>query len=187
MDTFRWMSTVFSMILGLGVARILSSAVAALRARRRASLDWLPLAWAFFIFAQQLTLWWSLEDLASLSTHWTYFQFLILVTLVLTLFVAAASVLPPNEIAAGESLRRFFDEDGRFGLLALAAFNVTALAVNHVFWSPAAISFSDAINALLIALPVIDFFGTRRLQVAATIAYAVGMVVAVVLLSPQSY
>lgn len=187
MDTFRWMSTVFSMILGLGVARILASAVAALRARRRARLDWVPLAWAFFIFAQQLTLWWSLEDLANLSAHWTYFQFLILVTLVLTLFIAAASVLPPNEIAAGESMRDFFEQDGRFGLLALAAFNVTALAVNHVFWSPGTISFSDAINVVLIALPIIGFVGTRRVQVVATLAYAVAMVVAITLLSPASY
>ena len=105
----------------------------------------------------------------------------------LTLFVAAASVLPPNEIAAGESLRRFFDEDGRFGLLALAAFNVTALAVNHVFWSPAPLTFADAINVILIVLPVVGFFGRRRIQVAATLAYAVGMVVAITLLSPPSY
>ncbi len=187
MDTFRWMSSVFSMILGLGVARILASAVAVLRARRRASLDWLPLAWAGFIFVQQLTLWWSLEDLANLSSHWTYFQFLILVALVLTLFVAAASVLPPSEIAKDESLRLFFEQDGRFGLIALAAFNLTALAINHIFWSSTSTSAGDGLNLLLTVLPLLGFFGTRRVQVAVTLLYLPTIATAVLLLSPNSY
>jgi len=47
LDTFRWIATVFSMILGLGVARLLTGAVAVFRARGSAVLDTLrssPLA-----------------------------------------------------------------------------------------------------------------------------------------------
>jgi len=45
MDSFRWVAVVLSIILGLGVTRLLSSAVEVFRSRNQAHLDWVPLAW----------------------------------------------------------------------------------------------------------------------------------------------
>ena len=130
MDTFRWIAVVVSMILGLGVTRLLSSAVAVFKSRRRAAVDWLPLVWALVIFVQQIDFWWSLEELSILVPKWTFAEFLMLVALVLVLFLAAALILPQAEMERGDTLRGFFDRDGRYALLALAVFSLLAILAN---------------------------------------------------------
>ena len=187
MDTFRWIATVFSMILGLGVARLLASAVAVFRARRRAHLDWVPLVWAVFIFFQQLAFWWSMEELAAMAAHWSFTSFLMLVGLVLALFLAAALVLPPSEIAEGDDLRDYFETDGRWSLLAVAVFNGLAIVVNHVYWGTALLSPATLLNLALGVLPLVVFAGSRRVQIIGTALYVpFGLYTAAQLL-PTSY
>lgn len=187
MDTFRWISVVFSMILGLGVARLLTSAAATFRARHQATMDWIPLAWAGFIFLQQISFWWSLEELATIMTHWSFASFLLLVGLVLALFLAAALILPPSEIPAGESLRAYFEADGRWGLLAVSLFNGLAILVNFIFWDVGVLSSGAILNLALGLLPLAVFAGSRRVQIFGTVLYVpVGLYAAAQLL-PTSY
>ena len=186
MDTFRWMSTVFSMILGLGVARILLAGIALFRARGTIRIDWLPCVWAAFIFLQQITFWWSIEELTTTVPHWTFANFLLLVSLVLTLFLAAASILPSEGFGSG-NLRDFFERDGRWGLLALAAFNAIAIALNVLFWRASILSPGEMLNLVLVVLPLAVFAGPRRLQVAATLAYAPFGIYSMTQLVPMSY
>ncbi|MCX5515310.1 hypothetical protein C3941_21715 [Kaistia algarum] len=187
MDTFRWIAVVFSMILGLGVARLLTSGAAVFRARRRAEIDWIPLVWAGFIFLQQITFWWSLEELATMMPKWTFGSFLLLVGLVLALFLAAALILPPSEIAEGESLRRYFEADGRWSLIAVAVFNGLALLINLLFWGTPVLSAATFLNLALGLLPILVFAGSRRVQMLGTVLYVpVGLYAAAQLL-PTSY
>ncbi len=186
MDTFRWMSTVFSLILGLGVARILVASIAIFRARGLMQIDWLPCAWAGFIFLQQITFWWSIEELATTIPSWTFQNFLLLVGLVLTLFLAAASILPSEGATTG-SLRAFFERDGRWGLLALAAFNAIAIALNVLFWHVNVFSAGELLNLGLVLLPLAVFAGSRKVQIAATLLYAPLGLIGVLQLVPMRY
>ena len=72
-----------------------------------------------------------------------------LVALVLALFLAAALVMPRDDNSKTESLRSFFDEDGRWALLMLAAFNICALLANLTFWQQSILSLDAALNAML--------------------------------------
>jgi|GEM_PF-3674649 len=81
MDAFKWISVVLSMILGLGVTRLLAATVAVFRSRKRARLDWVPLAWAGCIFLWQLQYWWAIIELPGMIQHWTIGSFLMLVSL----------------------------------------------------------------------------------------------------------
>jgi hypothetical protein len=184
MDTFRWIATVVSMILGLGVARLLTAGVAVFRARRVVAMDGVPLVWALAIFVQQLDFWWSLGELATLPHHWTLGGFLLLVGLVLSLFLAAALILPSTEIATLASLKDFHEEDGRWALLALATFNGLAIAANRVFWQAGIMSPDVIINLILVALPLAALAGPRKVQIAATLAYGPAIVLAALALSP---
>ena len=71
MKNFDWIAVVVSLILGLGVARLLISVVSIFQARRRVVLDWPPLIWAATIFLESVAFWWSLEESASRVTAWT--------------------------------------------------------------------------------------------------------------------
>lgn len=187
MDTFRWISVVVAMILGLGVARLLASAITVFRARRRTALDWPPLVWAAAIFVQQVTFWWSLEEAGSLIGRWTFPAFLLLVGLVLALFVAAALILPFNDMADGQSLAAYFREDGRWALLALAAFNAIAIVGNSAIWREGLLSESVSLNLALTVLPIAGFFGSRRVQAFAALVYLVVAVWGAIALSPAAY
>lgn len=186
MDTFRWMSVVISIILGLGVTRLLLGAVAVFKARHDRAIDGLPLAWGAAIFLQQVNFWWSLED-AGAGTSWTLPSFLLLVGLVLALFLAAALILPVDPLAPEDSLRRYFERDGRWSLLGLAAFNVLAMVANWDLWHEGLLAESVSLNLVLAIIPVAGFLGVRRVQIAAAAAYIVVLAWAIARLSPIAY
>jgi hypothetical protein len=186
-DAFRWISVAVSMILSLGLARLLTSAVAQFHARRHRKADWLPVAWAVMIFCQQIDFWWSLEELSTLVDRWTIGSFLILVGLVLTLFIAAALILPPSDTARIDRLRSYFEEDGRWALPLLAGFNGLALAADHLLWGEPLVSKSSLLNGAAVALPFVACLGNRPVQVAATLAYVATMIVGMGFLSPAAY
>lgn len=187
MDTFRWIAVVVSMILGLGVTRLLSSAVAVFKSRHRANMDSLPLIWAAVIFVQQVDFWWSLEELAVLIPRWSFAEFLMLVGLVLLLFLAAALILPQAEMEAGDGLRDHFDQDGRFALLALAMFSLLALVANLIFWGATIVSIATAINLLLFGSALVAMMRSRTVQLAACGVYVLVALAGIFQLSPASY
>lgn len=87
--------------------------------------------------------------------------FLFLVCLVLSLFVAAALILPSHDMVKDESLRDYFQMDGRWGLLAVCGFNILAIFANIVFWHSAIISLETGLNLIVCLTPVIAFLGAR--------------------------
>jgi hypothetical protein len=187
MEAFRWVTIIVSILLGLGLTRILTSAISVFRARKRASLDWIPLVWAGTIFLQQIGFWWTLDELSKLVPHWSLGSFLFLVCLVLSLFVAAALILPSHDMVKDESLRDYFQMDGRWALLAVCGFNTLAIFANIVFWHASPISLETVLNLIVCLTPLIAFFGPRPAQVAATVAQALIVPVSLIVLSPSGY
>jgi len=187
LDTFRWISVVISLLLGLGVTRLLLGAIGVFRARHRGVFDWIPILWAVAIFFQQITFWWGLEAAGSAVTNWTLPAFIMLVGLTLALFLAAALILPFDTLGEGETLRTYFERDGRFGLLGLAAFNAIAILANAAIWQEGLLAESVRLNLVLTIVPIAGFLGPRRAQTGAALAYTVIVVWAIVELSPFSY
>jgi hypothetical protein len=172
MDDFRMIATVLSMVLGLGVTRLLLALVTIFRIRQRCPPDWLPLLWATFIFVDQLEFWWAINQLPSLRSSFTFVDFVFLVLLTLMLFLSAALLLPSGAEDEQEGLRRYFERDGRFGLLAFTAYSVLGIVANLVFFAapPAGAWMWVAIVLALMAF-VVGVSGNRRLQAWVSLAY----------------
>jgi hypothetical protein len=187
MEAFRWVTVIVSILLGLGLTRILTSAISVFLARKRASLDWLPLVWAGTIFLQQIGFWWSLDELSKLVPHWTLGAFLFLVCIVLSLFIAAALILPSHDMGKDESLRDYFQMDGRWALLAVCGFNTLAIFANIVFWHSPIISLDTCLNLIVCLTPMIAFLGARPVQVGATAAQALIVPVSFIVVLPSGY
>jgi hypothetical protein len=187
MDTFRWITVVVSTILGLGIARLLTSSVVLFHSRNRAKLDWVPMAWALAVFVQQIGFWWSLEELSSLVPKWTLAGFLLLVGLVLALFLSAALILPATEIHGDDRLSDFFEEDGRYALLALAGYNLLAILANWIFWKQSVLTRSGFENLALAALAGVAFAAPRKPRVAATLVYVPLIILVIFREAPASY
>lgn len=188
MDSFRWIAVALSMILGLGVTRLLSAMVAVFRSRHRVRLDWIPLAWAGCIFMWQLQYWWAVIELPSLIHVWTLPKFLTLIFLTLLLFVAAALVLPPDELKERDSLWDSFERDGRWALVALSLYFMLALFADWKLWDISPISTPGELLATLALLPLLYVMGRRRwLEVIITLSYIPLSIWAILVLSPASY
>ena len=188
MDAFKWISVVLSMILGLGVTRLLAATVAVFRSRKRAQLDWVPLAWAGCIFLWQLQYWWAIIELPGMIQNWTIGSFLMLVSLTLLLFVSAALVLPPDGLEKDDSLKASFERDGKWGLVSLSAYFALALVTDWVLWRVAPFStWGLFLIALMISPLVFVRSRSRRVQVAITVLYIPLSIWAALGLSRPSY
>jgi hypothetical protein len=187
-NPFRWIAVALSIILGLGVTRLLSSVVAAFRSRSHAQLDWIPFAWAGCIFLWQLQYWWAINELPRITRVWTLWSFLILVGLTLLLFVSAALVLPPAELREKDNLRTAFERDGRWALASLRTYFALALLVDWLLWNASPFSiWGGALMALMILPLGFVWTRSRRLQAAITIVYIPLSIWAALGLSPSAY
>jgi len=188
MDSFRWLAVALSILLGLGVTRLLSALIDVFRSRREAKADWVPLTWAACIFLWQIQYWWAIEELPSLVKVWTPGSFLILVGLALLLFAAASLILPPAALGAGRSYRAEFERDGRWSLVALSAYFVLALIADWLFWGVSPLSRWGVFLIGLIVLPLVSAWSpSRRVVEVTTVLYVPLSIAAILDLSPSAY
>jgi len=188
LNSFRWIWIAPSIILGLGVTRLLSDAVIVFRSRGRARLDWVPLGWAGCIFVWQVQYLWAVIELPNLAQTWTRIDFVLLLGLSLLLFIAAALVLPDSVLEDGESLSDSFRRDGRWALLALSGWGCNALAVNWVMFGLSPLSYEAGLLTVIIVLPVTFLaISSRRVREGITILNLVLTLWAAWQFSPKSY
>jgi hypothetical protein len=188
MDSFRWISVVLSIILGLGITRLLSAAVEVFRARDRWEMDWVPLAWAGCIFLSQLQFWWGIIELQGMVLHWSIGPFLLLVSLTILLFVSASLILPLARSDEKGSLRASFEHDGRWALVALSAYNGLAIEADWLLWNVSPLSSWGAFLVLQTLLPLgVALIQKRRIQAAITLLYVPLSILAALDLSRASY
>lgn len=162
MAEFKWAAVVFGMLLGLGITRVLSSVVAAIRSRRTAGMDWVALAWAACVFATQLEQWWAFADFSQIVKQWTFLTFLTLISSPLLLYFTAALILPNHELKPGEDPRELFSQHGRWALMFIALYYVLNLVETQYFWHESLLNGWAGLNLLLIALPLLAFFAHDR-------------------------
>lgn len=188
LNAFRWIWVAPSIILGLGIARLLSQAVTVFKSRSRTVIDWVPLAWAACIFIWQVQYLWAVIELPSLAGTWRLADFLLLIGLSLLLFIAAALVLPDSELRADDTLANAFQRDGRWALLALAGWGCNALLANWVLFSMSPLSYEGGLLTALVILPTLFLMtGSRRAREAISVANLALTLWSAWALSPKAY
>ncbi|HSI39435.1 MAG TPA: hypothetical protein VLA00_02670 [Xanthobacteraceae bacterium] len=188
MNSFAQISAVMSMVLGLGITRMLSGAIAAFRSRQRTRIDWLPLTWACIIFLVSVQFWWAINHIPPSFAAWTFESLVGLTAFTGLLFVAAALILPGPEAAEKDSLQRFFEAEGRWSLLFLAIFNVASVGVNVFYFGNDPRQLWAGLNLLEAILPLIVFASRSRVvQATVTIVSVPAYVVILMVLTDDSF
>jgi hypothetical protein len=162
MDDFRMILTVLSMVLGLGVTRVLLGLVTVFRTRHASRVDWLPLCWAGVLFAVMLEYWWAINQLPLVMTRFSFLDFIYLVVMTMMLFMAAALLLPSRAEDEQASMRTFFEREGRFGLIPLSGFLVLAFVANAVYFHSTPLSTWGLLDIPMIAIPLAAFLARER-------------------------
>ncbi len=173
MSPFEFLSVALSFVIGLGVTYLLTSVLSLFRERRRCRPDWLPLVWAFYVFAWQAQFWWALFELSALET-WTLPTFLALLLYSVLLFAAGGLVIPHDVSGQQDGLRAYFERDGKWGVVVLSAYFLVAPLFNAtLFGTPA----SDPLNLSILGLgllgAVLLFLKRRRAQIVHALVWGV--------------
>jgi hypothetical protein len=117
---FEHLAVLISIVLGLGIAHLLGSLHRLVQARGRVRLYWLPLLWTALLFVTQVEWWWAIYALRR-ETEWNFFYFLFVLLSPVSLFLAAAFVLPDIEPGRSYDLRTYYYANRRwlFAIVAL--------------------------------------------------------------------
>ncbi|MBV9008262.1 MAG: hypothetical protein JO354_03710 [Verrucomicrobia bacterium] len=100
MDPFTYLSVLISIVLALGMTRVLLGVGEMLQARHRVHFHWIQSLWTLNLFLYLVIAWWIFYRWR-FQPHWPFFLFLF-VLISPTLLYLAAVVLFPSECPPGE-------------------------------------------------------------------------------------
>jgi len=152
MTPFEHLSVLISIVLGLGLTQLLTNVHRLVQAGRRVRLYWLTILWTALIFVSQIEWWWASFALRH-DTVWNFFYFLFLLLSPVSLYLAAAFVLPEFESERTYDLRVYY-YDNRGWLFAMLALSPALDAVRRAVQAGSARDFgalSNAVSAVLLA------------------------------------
>jgi hypothetical protein len=112
MDPFAYLSVLTSIVLALGITRVLTGLGKLLQARGRVRVYWVHLVWALNVFLYQTLNWWILFRWQR-QEQWTFFLFLF-VLLSPTVAFLLSMLLFPDVLDDGLELRQQYYENHRW-------------------------------------------------------------------------
>ncbi len=187
MTAFEFLSVALSFVLGLAVTLVLTSLLAAFRARHESRMDWLPFVWAGYVLVYQFQYWWAIFELSALPV-WSVGTFGMLLVLAVILFLAGGLILPPASAAYPSDLREYFRADGRWGIVALASYSIVGIVGNVLLFGTSPVDLLHILQLGTVgAAAVVVAARSRTLQVAATVVFGVILAVGVALATPGAY
>lgn len=168
---FEHISVLISIVLGLGLTQLLMGVHRLVQARERVKLYWLSLVWVALIFVAQVEWWWASYALRD-ETAWNFFYFLFVLSSPVSLYLAAAFVLPEIEPGEQYDLRaHYYRSRGWFFAFVALGPSLDAIrrGVQAGTWLDAG-AVSNAVSAAL--LVVLAVSRRERYHVAVTLIVA---------------
>lgn len=123
MTPFEHLTVLVSIVIGLGIAHLLTTVHELVQVRARVRVYWLPVLWLVLIFVSLIEWWWAIFALRT-TVKWNFFYFLFLLMSPVTMYLAAAFVLPDDSERGNDiiDLRRYYYDNSAwlFGVLAVS-------------------------------------------------------------------
>ena len=95
MDPFSYLSVLISIVLALGMTRVLAGVGEMLQARLRRRLYWVHLVWVGNLFLYLIIAWWIFYRWRS-QQPWTFFLFVFVLISPTVLYLASLILFPPE-------------------------------------------------------------------------------------------
>ena len=112
-DEFSYLSVLVSIVLGLGIAQLLTGVGRLLQNRGRVRIYWPVLACVATMLLVHIQLWWSLFELRG-TTGWTFLDFVAVLSLPIVLYLMSALVLPDFGDTVPDDLRAHYYDNCRW-------------------------------------------------------------------------
>ena len=131
MDSFAYLSVFISLILGLGVAHLLTGVAALIRSRSDVKSWWPTPLWMATTFLIQVQTWWALFALRTVE-YWSFAAFLIVLLQPVAIFMMTALIVPSIISGRMVDLRADYFREFRWFFSALLLALVASLAKNLI-------------------------------------------------------
>ena len=165
MVEFQLLSVPIGLILGLGMTRIMTGAITAVRNREHVKIHWLPFIWATSFMILLLTFFCVLWDLnvyfKAVGINWTWDYYGPQVLHGIFLFLGAGLLLPVSREPNMDCLLKDFNKHGRLALIPLIAMHLMAWPMNMYMANAPLSSESNYLNLIAITLVIIGYKTTR--------------------------
>ena len=153
MDSFSYLSVFISLILGLGVAHLLTGAATLIRSRRGIRIWWPTPLWMATTFLIQVQTWWAMFALRGIE-RWSFGAFMIVLLQPVAIFMMTALIVP--RAIAGEpiDLKEDYYREYRWFFSALLLALIVSLAKDLVLTGRLPEPRNLAAHGLFIAITV---------------------------------
>lgn len=119
MNQFEYLSVLISIIIGLGLSHLLSSAARLIQLRHRARLYAPTLAWMASLLLAQIQIWWVAFDRRGVA-QWNFYSFLLYLLIPIGAYVLSYLIVPDLDSEDGVDLKASYyaNQSWFFGILA---------------------------------------------------------------------
>lgn len=120
MDTFNFLSVLFSVIVGLALTDILQGFRRLIHARQRVSVYWPALAWGCIMILILSQAWWGMFYMRDIA-HWTFVMYSTVIGQITLMYLSAGVTIPevPDDGPVDMRAAYFANKSWFFGLLAV--------------------------------------------------------------------
>jgi hypothetical protein len=153
MKPFEFLAVYVSIILALGTAHILSSAMRLIRCRGHVRVHGPTLLWMASLFLSQLFVWWiAFQRLA--STNWTFFRFLLYLLIPILVSVPGYLLVPEGELERelDYDLEADFSRNRKWFFAILATLGIAGYVESAVRAGRLSLHISNALPLLIFFL-----------------------------------
>ena len=154
MSLFEFVMVMVSLIIALGITRILRHVAAVVRYRNSLELDWVPLTWMALQFVATTWIWWAMWDFAEVV--WTYPRFLFVLAGPTIQFIAISMLVSTEVSKPAASLSENF---GLVRVPFLSLMFVVQVFVSWDGWLFGVESFWNSLRVLQVVLMLVYLVG----------------------------
>jgi hypothetical protein len=168
MDKVSLLLTLYSIVAGLGISRLVQGVTAMIQVRSNLRFYWLHSAWIVIIFMAHIVSWFALMRFAT-GAHWTVFNAMLALFMPIVLYVVSDLVVPPLAEERRTDLREYFFHNCRWFVGLMVAFVALGAAVQFAVERHADVSGGGLLRFLAFVTLAVGV-SSRRPAVQATVA-----------------
>ena len=157
MSALEVITITFSIILGLGVTKILERVAYVVREREQHRLHWIPLSVAALILVFQVQFWFALVIVDSFLDKWNWTVYSVLLFLAGVIFLSGATILPSAGSSRSSNLIEDFNARGKVSLIFFALYFIGWIVVAIMFWTTADFKSLVVVNFVMATTSVIAY------------------------------
>ena len=128
MDKVSLLLTLYSIVAGLGISRLVQGVTAMIQSRSNLRFYWMHTAWILIVFMAHIVSWFALMRFAT-GAHWTVFNAMLALFMPIVLYVVSDLVVPTLDGERRTDLREYFFHNCRWFAGLLIGFIVCGVAV----------------------------------------------------------